>query len=192
MTRKNIPGDIGTDQIPSGNCLWYYDGRTRARRASLSLPLSVSPPPSSLSLSLLYEPPRRRRRARRPRERSPRSLKLELARPTGCVTVIAASRLRSRGSSRPSYSRRAGVLPGAIGTPGASAHQRVAYAPESHARVYIGVSLMRLVLILRQVSSRISVSRARRPRLCALLAIKQIYPRQLILSPRYAKSRECV
>lgn len=30
--RENIPPDIGTDQIPRGNCPWYYDGRVLEKR----------------------------------------------------------------------------------------------------------------------------------------------------------------
>jgi len=84
MTGKNIPGDIGTDQIPPGNCLWYYDGRTRAHAITLPFPLfrvfSVlfSPHRCYAGGSLLAE-----RRPRRSRERSRAALSRgELALPT--------------------------------------------------------------------------------------------------------------
>ena len=75
MTGKNIPGDIGTDQIPSGNCLWYYEGLATTTSAALPpLPRSLY---SSPFLASFFLAPRRR--SHRPQERQQPASKPELA-----------------------------------------------------------------------------------------------------------------
>lgn len=78
MTGKNIPGDIGTDQIPSGNCLWYYEGLTTTTTST-----SVAPSPRSLYsspflASFFFAPRRRSYRTQERQQRQPAS-KPELA-----------------------------------------------------------------------------------------------------------------